>query len=95
MQLLECSDQAFHGADLLTETAYRSDQLLGIECVVDPPMTGEVLLQFLRQSVSRLRRDDGQAYVRQLGGSENEARGCGKQEGCDEGGDDHGQDATR
>jgi hypothetical protein len=58
-------------------------------------MPGEVFLQFRRQSVSRLCRDNGNAYVRELGGSEDESRSCGKQEGCDERGDDHGTDATR
>ena len=95
LQLLKGADEPLYGAHLLAEAAYGFNELLRVERVVHPPMPVEVLLQLWRQSVGRLRRNDGKAYVRELGGSENETRGCGKQKRCDEGGDHHGQDVTR
>ena len=108
LQLFQRSNETLYSAQLLAEPAYGIDQLcgsptslllvnqlLGIECVLHLPMPVEVLFQFRRQSISRLSRDDGQAYARQSRGGEDETRGCGKQKRCDEGSDHHGQDATR
>ena len=94
LQLFQRADEALDGPHLLAEATYRSNQLLWIEGVIHPPMPVQVLLRSgdsrsAGSVVMTARLTPGTC------GSGNEPRGCGEEEGCDEGGDHHRQDVTR
>ena len=94
LKLFQRTDEPLDAAQLAAQARDPFGDLARVQRVVDPPVPGQVGLQFGRQPVRRRGRDDTEAYAGHLRGGRHEARRGFEQEGRDEGSDNHGVDGT-